>query len=227
MELKEKRKMEKNNSNEKLRYWLLISGILNVVFYLLHDCIGAMNYPGYNWMAQAVSDLTAVDAPSRIIAGALSNIGGSFTLIVCTLICIHLKDLWPKAEEKILRLGVYLFIIMHWVSAIGYGLFPLTGSGYDGSVQSFIHVFVITAIVVLLSIVYSILIAIGGFKSGDKVLAWCAVVSLILMFAGAVGSGIVPREYFGIPERFSTYSAGCFTSAIAIIALVKLGKKEE
>lgn len=219
--------MEKNNSIVSLRYWLLISGILNVVFYLLHDVIGAMNYPGYSWMAQAVSDLTAVDAPSRIISSALSNIGGSFTLIVCTLICIHVNDLWPKASEKILRLGVYLFVIMHWISAIGYGLFPLTGSGYDGSVQSFIHVFVITILVVLLSIVYSILIAVGGFKSGDKVLAWCALVSVILMFIGAAGSGIVPRAYFGIPERFSTYSAGCFTSAIAIVAFIKLGKNEE
>ena len=219
--------MVKNNCNGSLRFWLLLSGILNVVFYLLHDCIGAMNYPGYNWMAQAVSDLTAVDASSRIIASALSNIGGIFTCIVCTLICIHINELWSKTSEKVLRLGVYLFVIMHWISAIGYGLFPLTGSGYDGSVQSFIHVFVITSIVVLLSILYSVLIAVGSFKSGDKVLAWCAVISLLLMFIGAAGSGIVPRKYFGVVERFSTYSAGCFTSAIAIVAFVKLGKKEE
>ncbi len=43
---------------ESQKYWILICGILNVVFYLLHDCIGARFYPGYNWMAQAVSDLT-------------------------------------------------------------------------------------------------------------------------------------------------------------------------
>lgn len=47
------------SKNKSIRYWLLICGILNVVFYLLHDCIGARFYPGYNWMAQAVSDLTA------------------------------------------------------------------------------------------------------------------------------------------------------------------------
>ena len=213
--------MEKNTT-DRVKYWILICGILNVVFYLLHDIIGAMNYPDYNWMAQAVSDLTAVDAPSRVIASGLSNIGGIFTCIVCTLICIYAKELWPESSEKLLRVGVYLFVVMHWISAIGYGLFPLTGSGYDGSVQSFIHVFVITVLVVLLSIVYSILIAVGGFKSGNKVLAWCALVSILLMFAGAAGSGIVPREYFGIVERFSTYSAGCFTSAIAIVAFAKL-----
>jgi hypothetical protein len=28
---------------------------------------------------------------------------------------------------------------MHWISTIGYKLFALTGSGYDGSFQPFVH----------------------------------------------------------------------------------------
>jgi uncharacterized membrane protein YkvI len=46
------------------------------------------------------------------------------------------------------------------------------------------------------------------------------------MFVGAAGSGLVPRQYFGIPERFSTYSAVCFTAVIAVIAFLKFGKIE-
>jgi len=38
---------------------------------------------------------------------------------------------------------------VHAVSAIGYSLFPLSGSGYDGSVQSFIHVYIVTVLVVI------------------------------------------------------------------------------
>ena len=214
------------NKNESIKYWLLICGILNAVFYLLHDCIGARFYPDYNWMAQAVSDLTATDAPSRLIASELTKIHGIFSCVACTLICISAKVLWKEASEKILRLGLYLFVAMHWISAIGYSLFPLTGSGYDGSFQSFVHVYVITVLVVLLSIVSLILIAVGGFKSGNKVLAWWAVVAFLLMFVGAAGSGLVPRQYFGIPERFSTYSAVCFTAVIAVIAFLKFGKIE-
>lgn len=214
------------SKNQNIRYWLLICGILNVVFYLLHDCIGARFYPGYNWMAQAVSDLTATDAPSRLIASELTKIHGIFSCVACTLICISAKELWKETSEKILRLGIYLFVTMHWISAIGYSLFPLTGSGYDGSFQSFVHVYVITVLVVLLSIVSLILIAVGGFKSGNKVLAWCAVAAFLLMLVGAAGSGLVPREYFGIPERFSTYSAVCFTAVIAVIAFLKFGKIE-
>lgn len=214
------------SKNKSIRYWLLICGILNVVFYLLHDCIGARFYPGYNWMAQAVSDLTATDAPSRLIASEFTKIHGIFSCVACTLICIFAKELWKEASEKILRLGLYLFVTMHWISAIGYSLFPLTGSGYDGSFQSFVHVYVITVLVVLLSIVSLILIAVGGFKSGNKVLAWCAFVAFLMMFFGAAGSAAVPRAYFGIVERFSTYSAVCFTAAIAVIAFLKFGKIE-
>lgn len=214
------------SKNKSIRYWLLICGILNVVFYLLHDCIGARFYPGYNWMAQAVSDLTATDAPSRLIASEFTKIYGIFSCVACTLICIFAKELWKEASEKILRLGLYLFVTMHWISAIGYSLFPLTGSGYDGSFQSFVHVYVITVLVVLLSIVSLILIAVGGFKSGNKVLAWCAVVVFLMMFFGAAGSAAVPRAYFGIVERFSTYSAVCFTAVIAVIAFLKFGKIE-
>ena len=47
------------------------------------------------------------------------------------------------------------------------------------------------------------------------------------MFAGAAGTGIVPREYFGIFERFSTYSAGCFTSAIAIAVFVNFNDQAD
>lgn len=214
------------SKNKSIRYWLLICGILNVVFYLLHDCIGARFYPGYNWMAQAVSDLTATDAPSRLIASEFTKIHGIFSCVACTLICIFAKEMWKEASEKILRLGLYLFVTMHWISAIGYSLFPLTGSGYDGSFQSFVHVYVITVLVVLLSIVSLILIAVGGFKSGNKVLAWCAVVVFLMMFFGAAGSAAVPRAYFGIVERFSTYSAVCFTAVIAVIAFLKFGNIE-
>ncbi len=54
--------------NKSLINWLCLSGILSVIFYILHDIIGAMNYPQYDWLSQAVSDLTAKDAPSFVIA---------------------------------------------------------------------------------------------------------------------------------------------------------------
>ena len=119
-------------------------------------------------------------------------------------------------ERKSLKAGICLFTAMHGVSAIGYSLFPLSGSGYDGSVQSFIHVYIVTALVVLLSIVSLILIAVGSFRDHRKGLGFLSLVALACMFFGAVGSMNLPKEIFGIVERFSTYSAVVFTGILGV-----------
>lgn len=201
-------------NNKNLINWLCLTGIISVIFYLLHDIVGAMNYPGYNWMSQAVSDLTATDAPSFVVASGFVTVYKILNCLCCALLCILIKN----EKKKSLRLGVYLFSIMNFISAIGYALFPLSSAGYDGSVQSFIHVYILTALVVILSIVSLILIAVGSLKGKDKhkILGILAIISLVLMFIGAVGSANVSKEIFGVIERFSTYSAVIFTGILGI-----------
>ena len=200
------------SKNTKLINRFCLLGILGFIFYLLHDIIGAANYPGYSWTSQAVSDLTATDAPSFVIASGLTTVYAIFSCIVSVLVCILIKN----QKSKILRVGMYLYAIMNFVSAIGYALFPLSSAGYDGSAQSFIHVYILTALVVLLSIISLILISVGAFKSNHKWLGTLAVSALVLMFVGAAGSASVPKEVFGIVERFSTYSAVAFTCVLSL-----------
>ena len=208
--------------NKKLINYLCLSGILSIIFYLLHDIVGSLNYSGYNWMSQAVSDLTATDAPSFIVASGYVTIYKIFSCLCSALICILIK----QENKKTLKVGVYLFSIMNFISAIGYALFPLSSSGYDGSVGSFIHVYILTALVVLLSIISLILIIVGSFKSSHKLLGILAIISLLLMFIGAVGSANVPKEIFGVFERFSTYSAVVFTGILGIYGFM-LGDNNE
>ena len=200
--------------NKKLINWLCLTGIISIIFYLLHDIVGAMNYPGYNWMSQAVSDLTATDAPSFVVASGYVTVYKIFNCLCCALLCILIRN----ESKKILRLGVYLFSIMNFISAIGYALFPLSSSGYDGSVQSFIHVYILTTLVVILSIISLILIAVGSLKGKDKhkLLGILAIVSLIFMFVGVVASQNVDKSIFGIFERFSTYIVVIFTGILGL-----------
>lgn len=204
--------------NKKLINWLCLSGVISIIFYLLHDIIGAMNFPGYNPMSQAVSDLTSIDAPSFVVASGFVTIYKILNCLCCALLCILVKN----ETRKSFRLGVYLFSIMNFISAIGYALFPLSSAGYDGSMQSFIHVYILTAVVVLLSIVSLILIAVGSFKSKYKLLGILAIISLVLMFIGAALSANVPKEIFGVVERFSTYSAVVFTGILGIFGFRKI-----
>ena len=196
---------------QRIGWWAMILGIANAVFYLLHDVIGTMNYPGYKWMEQAVSDLTAEDSPAREIAKIFTGLHGKCSIITCVLLCVMIKY-----AKKPLRVGIYLFTAMHVVSNVGYDLFPLTGKGYDGTIQSFMHVYVITAAVVLLSIASLVVIAVGSFKDKRKKLGILALVFLGCMFFGAAGSGALPKAVFGIVERFSTYSAVVFTAVLGV-----------
>ena len=199
---------------KKLINWLALSGIFSIVFYLLHDIVGAMNYPGYNWMSQAVSDLTATDSPSFVVASGFVTVYKILSCLCSALLCILIKN----EKKKSLRLGVYLFSIMNFISAIGYALFPLSSSGFDGSIQSIVHVYVLTAVVVLLSIISLIIIAVGSLKGENKhkLLGILAIISLILMFVGTVASQSAPKEIFGIFERCSTYSAVIFTGILGL-----------
>ena len=201
--------------------WFCLSGILAAVAYLLHDIIGAANYPGYNWTSQAVSDLTATDAPSFVVASGLSSVYGIFSCLCSACLCVLAAG--GVFRKKVLRLGIYLFAAMNFVSAVGYSLFPLSSAGYDGSVQSFIHVYILTALVVLLSVVSLILIMVGAFKEKRKLLGVLAILAFVLMFFGAAGSANMPKEIFGIIERFSTYSAVGFTAVLGVYGF--LGKR--
>ena len=194
-----------------------VCGISCVVFYLLHDIIGSMNHPDYNFMSQAVSDLSATDAPSFAIASGLSSVYGICACVCCILMCFLVKN-----ESRDLRVGVYLFTLMQIVSAVGYSIFPLSSDGYDGSFQSFMHVYVVTVAVVLLSVSSLLVISVAGFRGGRKFISILAIAALCLMVFGAIGTSIFPADYFGLIERFSTYSAVLFTASLGGFGLIIL-----
>lgn len=119
-------------------------------------------------------------------------------------------------KTRRLRAGVYLFAIMEWVSAIGYRMFPLSDSGYAGAFQNMMHM-VVTALVVLLSIVSLSVIVSAGLKDKScRFYGVCAAIALGMMIIGAMGMKIVPAQYFGVVERFSVFAATGFNAALGI-----------
>ena len=119
-------------------------------------------------------------------------------------------------KTRRLRAGVYLLAIMEWVSAIGYRMFPLSDSGYAGAFQDVMHM-VVTALVVLLSIVSLSVIVSAGLKDKScRFYGVCAAIALGMMIVGAMGMKIVPAQYFGVVERFSVFAATGFNAALGV-----------
>ena len=190
-------------------------GLLGVVSFLSYTAavvFAPLAYPGYNWMAQAVSDLSAANAPSLALWNQLSALYNVCEVVCVTVVCIGIQG----RKTKLLRSGIFLFAVMEWISAVGYRMFPLSDSGYADAFQDVMHM-AVTALVVLLSIVSLVIIIVAGAKSKScRSYGVCAAVALAMMLVGAVGMKLVPAAYFGVVERFSVFAATGFNAALGI-----------
>ena len=187
-------------------------GVLSVLSYTAAVVLAPLAYPGYNWMAQSVSDLSAANAPSLALWNQLSALYNVCEVTCATVVCIGIQG----RRTKLLRTGICLFTIMEWISAIGYRMFPLSDSGYAGTFQDIMHM-VVTAVVVLLSIISLIMIIAAGSKDRScRSYAVCAGIALGMMLVGALGMKLVPAQYFGVVERFSVFAATGFDAALGI-----------
>ena len=187
-------------------------GVLSFLSYAAAVVFLPLAYPGYNWMAQAVSDLSAANAPSLTLWNQLSALYNVCEVACATVVCIGIQG----QRTKLLRTGIYLFAIMEWLSAIGYRMFPLTDSGYAGAFQDIMHM-VVTVAVVLLSIISLIMIIAAGAKNRScRSYGICAAAALAMMLVGAVGMKLVPARCFGVVERFSVFSATGFNAALGM-----------
>ena len=191
--------------------------LLGVVSFLSYSAAVAFSpwaYPGYNWMAQAVSDLSAANAPSLALWNQLSSLYNACELVSVMMVCVALQG----RKSRLLRAGVYVFAAMEWVSAVGFRMFPLSASGHAGSFQDQMHLLA-TGLVVALSIASLTMIIIAGIRERScRSYGVCAGIALGMMLVGALGMQLVPAAYFGVVERFSVFAATGFNAALGIHA---------
>jgi len=145
--------------NKKIAKLIPLLGIFSVAFYFLHVILGEIFYDGYNPLAQAVSDLTASNSPSKNIARVFSMLYGicAVTFSIGFFVCIRNKI------NKAVTVSSSIFCTMNIISFFGYTFFPLSESGYAGTFQDKMHM-VVTVLVVLLTIVSLVLFSIGFFS---------------------------------------------------------------
>lgn len=199
----------------KKKNFLNYCGLLEIVALLSYTVavvFSPLDYPGYNWMAQAVSDLSAANAPSLRLWNQLSSLYNISILICAMMVCAGIQG----KGSRLLRSGIYLFTAMEWISAAGFSMFPLSDSGYAGTFQDKMHI-LSTILVVLLSIVSLVILIIAGVKRKEyRNFGVFAGIALGMMLVGALGMNIVPEEYFGVVERFSVFAAVGYNAVLGI-----------
>ena len=187
-------------------------GVVSLLSYTAAVVFAPLAYPGYRWTAQAVSDLSAANAPSLALWNQLSALYNVCEVVCVTAVCLGIQG----RKTRLLRRGIALFAVMEWVSAVGYRMFPLSESGYAGTFQDVMHLAVTAAVVLLSLLSLGIILAAGIRDRSCRSYGICAGIALGMMLVGALGMKLVPAEYFGVVERFSVFAATGFNAALGV-----------
>lgn len=204
--------MKRTGKRKSLLNMCGLLGAVSLLSYAAAVVFSPLAYPGYDPLAQAVSDLSAANAPSLALWNRLSSLYNVCEVMCVMMVCVGIAGV----GTRLLRAGIYTFAAMEWISAVGYRSFPLSDNGYVGTFQDVMHM-VVTALVVVLSIVSLTLVIIAGARdAGCRSYGICAAVALCMMLVGALGMKLVPAAYFGVVERFSVFAATGFNAALGI-----------
>jgi hypothetical protein len=179
----------------------MFSGMLAIVFYVLHVVIGGIKWKGYSQLQQPISDLTATGAPNRTLMLTLTTIYGLLAL----LFAVSFTMLISRQHHLLVFWGGVSFIFLHLVSVL-YPIFPQDLPGIKTTFRGRMHI-LITALIVPFTILSPFLIGFG-FISEPKYHSFgvYSIITgfLILTFGGTTAIFYAKKlPYFGLVERLN------------------------
>jgi hypothetical protein len=194
---------------------LLICGVLSSLLYIYTDILLGLSWPGYSFSSQAISELSAIGAPTRL------------SWIFMTFLFSPLVMAFGIGVRKIagnkrslstagVLLTIWGFLGFVWL------LFPMHMRGYIGSTTDTMHL-VMSAVTVLLMTSF---IGFGSSARGK----WFRLYSILtilamLVFGAMVGqqaprvAAQLPTPWMGVMERVSVYSPILWVLVLAISIL--------
>lgn len=195
---------------------LLSCGIISSLLYVAMNVIVPLQYPGYNSALQTVSELSAIDAPTR----TLWNLPGAFyTLFVLAFGC----GVWlaGRCNKRLRITGVLLFIYAAlgfiWPFAAMHRREVLAAGG--GTLSDRLHL-VLSGVTVLL-MTLAMIVGAGAFNKKFRVYTLLTLL-VLLFFGGLTAAGApdisknLPTPRIGVWERINI---GVFLVWIVVLAI--------
>lgn len=197
-------------------------GIISFLSYTAAVVIAPLAYPGCDPMAQAVSDLSAANAPSLMLWNQLSALYNACEVVCVTVVCIGIQG----QKTELLRSGVYLFAAMEWGTAVRYRMFPLSSNSLCRRVSGcYAHGHYCFGG----GAVHRIADGYNHCRSKMQNLPFLWYLCHRRTHDDArrcARNEAVPAAYFGVVERFSVFAATGFNAALGIHLFCTKSKSE-
>jgi hypothetical protein len=198
-----------------MRKALLLCGVVSSIVYLSADAIGSLRWAGYSYLDQTISELAALESPSRPL------VMGLFIVYDILLIAFASGVSLSATDDSAERRAANAIRLIGWFGVLA-AFFPIRVRGSAWTINETIHVLLTTMTVFFIvgAIVF------GSKAAGRKFRAYSiATIVLTLGFgawSGWIGRGLaadLPTPWIGVAERICVYS---YLAWIAVFAVVLL-----
>jgi hypothetical membrane protein len=211
---------ERAAARSSLRTALLACGILSSLLYVGVDILAAGQWEGYSYTAQAFSELTAIEAPTRplmVFANAIP-----YTLLVLAFAV----GVWASAGRKrALRLTAGLLVAYTVAGFIGGVVFPMHSRGPQTTMTltDTMHI-VFTSAGLLFMLLF---IGFGAAAFGKRFRLYSIGTLLLLVLGGAYSywaafsrmAAHLPTPGMGVMERINIYATMLWVVVLATALL--------
>lgn len=182
---------------------LLISfGLLASLLYVAIDVFGALSYPAYNYAGQAISEMSALGAPT-------ASLLAPFYAMFSVLFAGFAVGVWLAGEPRSWLRRSAAFLLAVAVLGVGWALFPMNMRGVPRTLSDTMHLVLAVATMLLLSgAIASGAMALGRtfrIYSSMTVIVMLTFFALTMVDVPQVAAGI-PTPYMGLNERVSMFA---------------------
>ena len=194
---------------------LLICGIAVAVVQIAGDMLATALYPGYSYVDQSVSELSAIGAPTRSF---LVVVG----VIYIALVVAFAVGVWKAAgSTRAMRVTAVLLAVFAF-NALVWAFFPMQQRGSEIAITDIGHIG--GAILQIITMV--LFIAFGSGADGR----WFRIFSILMIAAILIAGGLaatqasligqgLPTPWLGLIERVSFYGPSLWIMTLAVVLL--------
>ncbi|WP_169748072.1 DUF998 domain-containing protein [Pseudonocardia acaciae] len=197
---------------------LIACGIAASLIYLMANVFGAMRWEGYSSANQAVSELSAVDAPSRPLMVVLLLVHSVLAL------AFGIGTVWLARRNRALRVTGWLLVGVGVIDLVA-PVFPMHMRGVEASATDTMHIIVTVANVLPILLAMGFGAAALGKRFRFYSLTTLAVTIVFGALAGMHGDQIIanaPTPWLGVYERINI---GAYLLWMAVLAVALLRNK--